>query len=210
MPSVVASQMVGGHCAVAAVMLVVGILASSSVAPTAAAPLFPITPPHPRPGHSARLGASRYNGTAAVAWVESMGCQNKSISACPGGRLCTDAEYYSRALAAGGVIRLDPNTPEQQPYLNYTGKYNLCLSTGLFEFLRVAAKWQRMHPSDPAAWTSPGAIGFTVPWYPGMPFFVFGAGRKCESHTPIVANGPHCAMNCSDFAPRMIFAPRQQ
>ena len=143
-----------------------------------------------------------YDVNAAVKWITRMGCHNASITNCPGDRLCTDTEFYARALAAGGVIDLDPNTPLQQPYVDYHG-FNLCLGQGFTDFL-IAAGFQESEPS----FSIPiGAIAFTQAWYPpGMPIFALG-DRLCDSHTPIIANGPHCHMDCSYFIPKAMYLP---
>lgn len=148
--------------------------------------------------------APTYNVSAAMAFLNAQGCVNASITNCPGNRLCTDAEFYARALAAGGAIALDPNTPLQQPFVNYTFNgtgYNLCIGPGLISFLKAAGfTAQKPTQNIPA-----GAIVFTRMWYPGMPFFSNGNGR-CSSHTPIVAGGPHCNVSCAYFIPRVVYA----
>jgi hypothetical protein len=142
-----------------------------------------------------------FDARKAAAWVTKMGCSNASFTNCPGNRPCTDAEFYARALAAGGAIKLNPNDLSQWPYINYTG-YNLCLGTGLYNILPTLG-FTRMTPST----SYPvGAIVWTEMWYPGMPYFSFG-DNVCDSHTPIVHGGPHCGMNCSFFNPRVAFAP---
>jgi hypothetical protein len=150
--------------------------------------------------------AMRYNASKAEAWVRGMGCSNATITNCPGNRLCTDAEFYARALAAGGAIDLNPNDLSQAPYVNYTG-YNLCSGAGLYDILPELG-FEKHEGGPTAAVASAGSIVFTQMWYPGMPYFAFGADR-CDSHTPIVAGGPHCNMNCSFFVPRVTFTPPQ-
>lgn len=141
-----------------------------------------------------------YNVTAAEKWLATMGCNNASITNCPGNRLCTDTEYYARALAAGGVINLDPNDPQQQPYTNYEG-FNLCLGQGFTNFL-ISAGFQQTTPMPNIP---RGSIAFTQAWYPpGMPVFALGGGM-CESHTPIINGGPHCDMECAYFVPKAVF-----
>ena len=143
--------------------------------------------------------ALNYNIEATMEWIAESGCRNATITNCPGNRLCTDAEYYSRALAAGGLIKLDPNSTSQVPYLNYSG-YNLCLNPDLISFMEHIG-------FEPAAnnHTFPrGAIAFTQMYPPGMPFLAMGDGR-CDSHTPIIANGPHCGMPCPYFIPRIVY-----
>lgn len=147
-------------------------------------------------------GAHAYNVAASLKWVSTMGCRNDSITNCPGGRLCTDAEFYARALAAGGVIDLDPNDPSQVPYTNYEG-FNLCLGEPFTDFL-LAYGFQQ---TDPMFDTPAGALVFTEAWYPpGMPIFSLGNG-DCDAHTPIVSNGPHCQMSCRYFVPKVVLLP---
>jgi hypothetical protein len=150
---------------------------------------------------AARL-ASAYNVSDAVKWISKMGCSNATITNCPGNRLCTDAEFYARALAAGGVIDLNPNDLSQVPYTNYKG-FNLCLGAQFVTFLQFAGFTQ----SAPGTRFPPGSIILTKPWYPpGMPVFVLGDGL-CDSHTPIIAGGPHCDMGCLYFVPEVVMLP---
>jgi hypothetical protein len=140
-----------------------------------------------------------YDVERAMEWLHDQGCHNATINMCPGKRLCTDAEYYSRALAAGGVIALDPNSKNNIAYQNYSG-YNLCLSPGLISFLEdVGFKGRHENTTFPI-----GSIAFTEMYPPGMPYFATG-GDRCQSHTPIVANGPHCGMPCIYFIPRIVY-----
>ena len=142
----------------------------------------------------------QYNINTTMDWLAKQGCANASITNCPGNRLCTDAEFYSRALAAGGVIDLDPNSTSQVPFLNYSG-YNLCLGPDMIAFLEEVG-FQALGNNH----TFPrGSIAFTQMYPPGMPFIADGHSR-CTSHTPIVANGPHCEMPCPYFIPRIIYA----
>ena len=150
----------------------------------------------------ARSVMGAYDPKAAVAWLRMMGCQNVTITNCPGNRLCTDAEFYARALAAGGAIDLNPNHPMQAPYVNYMGKYNLCLSEGLIKFLQDA-KWAEKSSPKLADFTM-GAIAFTQMWFPGMAYFAV-APKLCDSHTPITGTGVHCGMPCDFFIPRVLF-----
>lgn len=145
-----------------------------------------------------------YNVQASIKWITQAGCTNSSITNCPGNRLCTDTEFYARALAAGGVIDLNPNDLQQAPYEDYKG-FNLCLGQGFTNFL-VSAGFTESAPS----FTIPaGAIAFTQAWFPpGMPIFALG-DRLCDSHTPILADGPHCNMDCSYFIPKAMYLPPQ-
>jgi hypothetical protein len=147
------------------------------------------------------VASASYNVSKSLAWINAMGCVNATITNCPGGRLCTDTEFYARALAAGGVIDLNPNDPTQAPYESYEG-FNLCLGEGFTSFLTYAGFQKTNQVQAPV-----GSILFTQAWYPpGMPVFALGNGT-CDSHTPIIANGPHCNIKCAYFIPKVVFLP---
>lgn len=144
-----------------------------------------------------------YDPAAAVKWIQTMGCQNATVTNCPGNRSCSNAEYISRALAAGGAIELDPNNASQVPFLNYEG-FNLCLNNGLESFL-VTAGFE-VQSSESGNFPA-GSVVFTQAWFPmPVPMLAFATeSGRCDSHTPIVPNGPHCDMPCSYFIPRIAY-----
>jgi hypothetical protein len=151
---------------------------------------------------TATVAHGLYDIQASIKWIAQQGCVNATITNCPGNRLCTDTEFYARALAAGGVVDLNPNDPLQAPYESYKG-YNLCLGQGFTDFLVFAGFTE----SAPSFSLPAGSIAFTQAWFPpGMPIFALG-DRLCDSHTPILADGPHCNMECSYFIPKALYLP---
>jgi hypothetical protein len=146
--------------------------------------------------------AAVYNIAEAMAWLKSRGCRNATITNCPGNQLCTDAEFFARALAAGQVIRLDPNSHTQAGYNNYEG-YNLCLSNEFESFLTEHLGWSNIYSPQNAVFPE-GAIVVTHEW--SMPMIADGHGR-CSSHTPVVAHGPHCAVECPYFNVAAVYVP---
>lgn len=153
-----------------------------------------------------------YNAAAAVQWIQNQGCDNSSITNCPGGRGCNDAEFIARALAAGGVIALDPNSQTGDGYSDYffnNKTYNLC-ETLYFETFLQDLGWTTpaaCSAEDPNACYPQGAIGMTNnEWSQEMPIIALG-GELCTSHTPTTTNGPHCAINCGEFVSTTVYFP---
>jgi hypothetical protein len=150
------------------------------------------------------VSAAKYDVQQAMAWIESRGCRNATISNCPGNRLCTDAEFFARALAAGKVIALNPDSDSQAGYNNYQG-YNLCLSNEFETFLSQELGWIDVY--NAASPTFPqGAVVITHEWT--MPMMAVGNGR-CTSHTPVVSGGPHCNVWCPYFNVMSVYTPPQ-
>ncbi len=139
-----------------------------------------------------------YDVPQAMAWLGARGCRNATISNCPGNQLCTDAEFFARALAAGKVIALNPDSITQAGYNSYEG-YNLCLTNEFELFLTEHLGWIDVFPSFPE-----GAIVVTHEW--SMPMIADGKG-KCTSHTPVVARGPHCGVACPYFNVAAVYMP---
>ena len=140
-----------------------------------------------------------YNISLTMDWLNSRGCRNATITNCPGNQLCTDAEYFARALAAGKVIPLDPNTHTQAGYNDFDG-FNLCLSNEFEQFLTSKLGWTAVTDGS----FPEGAIVVTHEW--SMPMIAIGNG-KCTSHTPVVAGGPHCGMPCPYFNVAAVYFP---
>jgi hypothetical protein len=130
-----------------------------------------------------------------------MSCKNSTISNCPAGK-CPDTEFMARSLAFGGAINLKPDAPTGCPgYGCYEMAsspgvyYNLGQSAGFLNWLKAAGFTE----SSATAKTAPAGAVMLVQAY-GAPALSLGNGL-CSTHTPLVHGGPHCAVQCTYFAP---------
>eukprot|EP01063_Lacrimia_lanifica_P041588 TRINITY_DN9742_c2_g1_i1.p2 TRINITY_DN9742_c2_g1~~TRINITY_DN9742_c2_g1_i1.p2 ORF type:complete len:308 (+),score=86.81 TRINITY_DN9742_c2_g1_i1:75-998(+) len=151
--------------------------------------------------HAASPCAS-YDVAAARAWLAAQGCQNSTINGCPGGQTpatgCTDAAYIARALAAGGVLAVDPNSGTRADYqaFRYNGTtYNLELSTDLQKVMALAG-WRAATVKPEAA--GEGAIVFTSAFAhseggPGLPCWARG-NALFDCHEPPLLYAPNCGI----------------
>ena len=157
--------------------------------------------------YAALATALSFDADAALQWLNDQGCTRAKITNCPGNRPCTDAEFFARALAAGGAIDLDPNVQSQAPYSSYMNNtYNLCLSPGLINYLESVGF--KTLPGSANATFPKGAVGFTTMYSPGAPFMALGGGY-CSAHTPVVYGGVHCNVTCAYEIPRIAYVAPQ-
>lgn len=146
----------------------------------------------------------KLDATKAIQWWTTvMGCKNGTITNCPGGSKCSDTEFMARSLAFGGAISLKPDAPAGCPgfacyeMASLPGKYfNLAQQAGFTQWL-AAVGFSKS--SSATVKTAPAGAILLVQAY-GAPALSLGGGL-CSTHTPLVHAGPHCAAECSFFAP---------
>ena len=126
-------------------------------------------------------------------WMTTVPCANATVASCPAGP-CSDAEFMSRSLAAGGALAgLAPSDPPAK-YAAYQG-FNLQQSAGLMNWMKkVGFVDLKLKP-----WQAPAGSIMIYQAYLA-PAMVVSAG-VCDAKTPVVHGGPHCAVNCSFLAP---------
>jgi hypothetical protein len=154
-----------------------------------------------------------------MAWINLMGCSNASTNpTCPGGVQCYDDEFTARALAAGGVIALDPNVVGSGPYQNY--QYNgtvydlttqLGPPAGLQTFLTDIGWYNPSPPgcstTDPSACFPQGAVVMARnTWQQSVPLLAIGNVR-CSCWSPMNTGSPHCDVPCDYFNADEMYFP---
>lgn len=158
-----------------------------------------------------------YNVAATMAWLQTQGCSNASSNpTCPGGNPCYDDEFTARALAAGGVIALNPNDADSTPYTAYSYNstvYDLTTQDGLIGFLRDLGWYMPQPPgcssSNEAACFPQGAVIVSQnSWQEPVVLMALG-NTMCSCWSPFTTNGPHCDMNCAFFGGTELYSPPQ-
>ena len=163
----------------------------------------------------ARGQSAVYNASAAVAWVTLQGCSNSSIPLCPGNQPCNDAEFFARALAAGGVVSCDPNSVANDCYSSYVASgnnetYDLTETIYFEAYVDQYLGWvtpATCSASNPNACYPLGALPMsTNQWNEPMPLMAVG-NTLCTSHSPTTNNGPHCSIPCGEYVPSSVYFP---
>eukprot|EP01062_Namystynia_karyoxenos_P073720 TRINITY_DN70541_c0_g1_i1.p2 TRINITY_DN70541_c0_g1~~TRINITY_DN70541_c0_g1_i1.p2 ORF type:complete len:283 (+),score=104.90 TRINITY_DN70541_c0_g1_i1:78-851(+) len=169
-------------------------------------------------GKSLRVssGGCNYDGAKALSWLGAMGCKDNVINDCPGGithaQGCTDAEFFARALAAGGAVNLTAGTvtdagSPKAAYENYQfqgQKYDLCTYDGLIAFL-TAAGFQKSAsaslgalPPGAVAWFDECPVGGQPTGKCRNPSVALGGG-KFRFYNPLPGLDANCAVSSDKF-----------